>query len=193
MGPVNFATMLVVVFGASALALRPAPDAVRVVAPTGHDTESRESGAEPELTKLIVTVLALAENVASLTLICEFCEYVPNRLPAKPAIAAAITTATATRITVAITGEIAFLDLFVFFRYLVVDIIGADSFSVSISSITMQAGWNGNIRRLMLPDGIPSRGCLAIGAFFPDLGKEMTRYGGFAGCPPRNAEFAVNI
>jgi hypothetical protein len=44
-------------------------------------------------------------------LICAFCEYVVNKLPAKPAMAAAITTATATNITVAITGEIAFLEV----------------------------------------------------------------------------------
>jgi hypothetical protein len=55
--------------------------------------------------------------------------------------AAAITTATATNITVAITGEIAlFLDFVAFFRYLVVlDILATIITAVTISWITILA------------------------------------------------------
>jgi hypothetical protein len=42
-----------------------------------------------------------------------------NKLPAKPDMAAEITTAVETRITVAITGEIALLANFRFFRVLI--------------------------------------------------------------------------
>lgn len=70
--PLNVATTCVVVLGCTTagLGLRFAPDALRVVAPNGQDTESNVSGTEPELMRFTVTVLPALENTVSLILTC---------------------------------------------------------------------------------------------------------------------------